>query len=135
MIAVSALGKEGQYPPGTLSASRLPQSPQAFGRDGLFAANFSCFGPEIDTTAPGVGIIAPVPNRVSAQPLYGVMDGTSMASPAACGALAAALSRDASYLAMPRNFNRAAAAQAVLFTHLRSIRLASIREGRGMLSV
>ncbi len=135
VIAVSALGLEGRYPPGTLSASRLPASPSSFGRDGLFAANFTCFGPEIDTTAPGVGIIAPVPNRVSPDPLYGVMDGTSMACPAACGALAAALSRDATYLAMPRGFNRAAAAQAVLFAHTQSVRLASVIEGRGMLSV
>lgn len=133
-IAVSALGLEGQYPNGSLSAARLPNAADRFGHNGLFASNFTNFGPEVDTAGPGVGIIAPVPHRTSPNPHYGVMDGTSMAAPSVCGALATLLSRDATYGGLARDAGRAEYARQLLFTHCRTVGLPAVVEGRGMLS-
>ena len=46
-VAVSAIGKLGQAPDGTLSSIRAPTNTDEFGDDNLFLANFSCRGPEI----------------------------------------------------------------------------------------
>jgi subtilisin family serine protease len=131
-IAVSALGLQGWGPQGSLSASRYPSDQTKYGRDQLYLANFSCFGPQIDCGAPGVGIIAPVPERFGLSAPYGAMDGTSMASPVACGALAAALSRSSEYLELPRDLTRAAQARAVLEAGCRDIGLATQFQGRGV---
>jgi hypothetical protein len=133
-IAVSALGLEGQYPNGSLSAARLPNMADRFGHNGLFAANFTCFGPDLDTAGPGVGIIAPVSHRISPNPHYGVMDGTSMAAPSICGALATLMSRNAIYGGLARDAGRAEYARQLLFAHCRSVGLPAVVEGRGMLS-
>ena len=137
-VAVSALGAEGRAPPGTLSASRLPGAPGRFGDDGLYLASFSCFGPEIGCAAPGVGIVSTVPARPgSAGPAapYAAMDGTSMASPLACGALAAILAGSGTYRAMPRGAARAALARRLLRTRCRDIGLDPVFQGRGVPSV
>ncbi len=131
-IAVSALGLQGWGPLGTLSGMRHPSDQTKYGRDQLYLANFSCFGPQIDCGAPGVGIIAPVPERFGLSAPYGVMDGTSMASPVACGALAAALSRSSQYLALPRDLTRAAQARAILELSCKDIGLIPHYQGRGI---
>ncbi len=131
-VGVAALGLAGWGPPGSLSASRLPLDAALFGRENLFSASFSSHGPGVDCSAPGVGILATVPDRHGTTPLFGAMDGTSMASPVVCAALAALLSRDASYKALPRNSERTDAARQMLMGALRSIGLPSEHEGRGM---
>ena len=131
-VAVSALGLEGWGPPGSLASIRLPQEPDKFGNDNLYLANFSCFGPEIDCAAPGVGIIATVPERFGLVAPYLAMDGTSMASPAACGLLAAVLSASADYLGLPRDVTRSERARAILRQVGRDVGLAPQYQGRGV---
>jgi hypothetical protein len=133
VVSVSALGLVGWGPPDSLSATRLPQAPDQFGHDNLYLANFSYRGATVDCAAPGVGIISTVPDPAGVSALHGVMDGTSMASPITCGALANLLGQSPAYLALPRDVTRANAARAILQTHLRSIGLRPIYEGGGMM--
>lgn len=132
-VAVSALGVAGWAPPTSLSATRLPQAADRFGRDNLFLANFSCFGPEIDCAAPGVGIIAPVHDPYGqSDALFAAMDGTSMASPVACGIAAALLSRQAGLATLPRDASRAALCRSLLTAGLQDVGLAPKYQGRGI---
>lgn len=130
-VAVSAIGLKGQAPSGSLSATRVPVDPSKHGAGDLFLAEFSSFGSPVDCAAPGVGIIATVPERFGLTEPYAAMDGTSMASPAACGALAALLAGSASYQALTGSA-RAEAARTILHQHLRSIGLAAVFQGGGM---
>jgi subtilisin len=130
-VAVSAIGLKNQAPPGTLSATRVPTDASKHGAANLFLANFSSFGPEVTCTAPGVGIISTVPERFGLTEPYAVMDGTSMASPAACGALAALLAESPTYQSLT-GAARAAEARSILATNCRSIGLATAFQGTGM---
>jgi len=131
-VAVAALGLAGWGPRGSLSAARLPADGTLLGHRNLYAANFTSHGGAIGCAAPGVGILAAVPNRHGAVPLHAAMDGSSMASPVACGALAALLSRDASYRALPRDARRTEASRQILAEALYTVGLPSEYEGRGM---
>ncbi len=55
------------------------------GRQNLFLAAFSSFGPTLACAGPGVGIVSTVPDHEGATDLYMEM-GYLVASPAACGA-------------------------------------------------
>lgn len=131
-VAVSALGLEGWGPDGTLASVRQPSVREKFGSSRMYLANFSCFGPEIDCCAPGVGIISTIPERFSLTMPYGSMDGTSMASPAACGALAAILSATPDYLGLPRDAGRAERARALLKESCRDVGMEAKFQGRGL---
>lgn len=132
-VAVSALGLAGWGPLSSLSATRLPQEPDRFGRDNLFLANFSCFGTEIGCAAPGVGIIAPVYDPGSASTsLFAAMDGTSMASPIACGVAAALLSRHSGIGTYPRDASRSALTRNLLIAALQDVGLVTKYQGRGI---
>jgi hypothetical protein len=133
-VAVSAVGLKNTAPAGSLSATRLPTDPAKFGSGNLFLANFSSFGVEVTCAAPGVGIIATVPERFGLAEPYAAMDGTSMASPAACGALAALLAASPTYQALTGSA-RAEEARSILAANCRSIGLASVFQGRGMSTV
>jgi subtilisin len=130
-VAVAALGLEGWGPPGSLTATRLPENPEQFGNDNHYHANFSCFGDEIGCAAPGVGLVATVPARFGLAAPYGAMDGTSMASPAACGALAALLAGNAAYKQLPRDRTRGDMARQVLAQACRDLGLLPKYQGRG----
>jgi subtilisin len=131
-IAVSAIGKDGEAPAGTFSANNRPQDPSRVGQDGFFLASFSCFGPKLACAAPGVGVVSTVPDRNGLVDSYMEMDGTSMASPAACGALAVILSKDATYLALPRDISRTQRAAQLLAQHCKDIGLGANFQGRGL---
>jgi subtilisin family serine protease len=131
-VAVSALGLLGWGPPESVAASRVPTQADRFAQDNLYLANFSCFGPEIDGAAPGVGIISTVPERYGLTAPYAAFDGTSMASPVACGTLAAVLAESDAYLKTSRDQTRAALARQLLHDHCRDIGLAVIYQGRGV---
>ncbi len=131
-LAISAIGLEGWGPTGSLASLRMPNDFARIGDHNLFHANFSCFGPEISGAAPGVGIISTVPERHGLERPYGVMDGTSMASPIACGALAAALAGDKEYKNLPRNSLRTEHARRKFDDICRSIGLDSVFQGSGM---
>jgi subtilisin len=131
-VAVSAIGRIGWAPAGTFSAGNRPHDAAKLGQHNYFLASFSCFGATLACAAPGVGIVSTVPDRAGATGLYMEMDGTSMASPAACGLLAVILSEDGHYKALPRDGSRSRAARAILAQHCESIGLAVKYEGRGL---
>jgi subtilisin len=130
-VAVSAVGLKGTAPTGTLAATGLPLDPSKHGADDQFLASFSNFGTTIDCCAPGVAIISTVPVRFGLEDPYAVMDGTSMASPAACGALAALLAQSDDYKELTGS-SRAEAARTILRSNCRSIGLPAAFQGNGM---
>lgn len=124
-IAVTALGRKANMPAGSTSA-RAAVKP--FGRDpSEFIADFSNIGPEVDVTAPGVGIVSSVPGD-----RYAVMDGTSMACPAATGAAARVLSTQPAILQMTRDAQRSAEIARALVASARSRGFPAELEGRGL---
>jgi subtilisin len=132
-VAVSAIGLAGWGPSVSLSATRLPDRQEFYGEDNYYLANFSSVGAELVCAAPGVGIISTVPDLSGQQTaLYAVMDGSSMASPAACGTLAVILSKDNDYGGLPRDITRSQTARRLLLRNCRPIGLVSEYEGRGI---
>lgn len=130
VVAVSAVGEVGRYPVGTMAANQLQSAGVPPGR--LAFANFSCYGPEIDCCGPGVGIVSTVPGPSLYDDTWAPHDGTSMATPAVCGILAASLSQNRGYLAMPRDAARAKFARAELVRLCRKVGLPTDKEGNGM---
>ena len=125
-VAVSAMGRKGTFPAATVQ-SGIVHTP--FGTDkNNFIADFSNIGPETDLTAPGVGIISTFPND-----LYAVMDGTSMACPAAVGMAARLLSTQPGILNMARNQQRADEMLKFLAGKIKSLGFGANFEGKGML--
>jgi subtilisin family serine protease len=131
-VAVSAIGLSGLAPSVSLSATRLPDRQEFYGEDDYYLANFSSFGAELACAAPGVGIISTVPDPSGQTAPYAVMDGSSMASPAACGTLAVILSKDSGYGRLPRDITRSQMARRLLLRNCRPIGLVSEYEGRGI---
>ena len=124
-IAVSAMGRKGTFPAGTAQTGTV-QKP--FGSDTKnFIADFSNIGPEVDLTAPGVGIISTYPGG------YAVMDGTSMACPAATGFAARLLAGKPAILQMQRDAARANAMTQAVFAAARLLNFGPDFEGHGML--
>jgi hypothetical protein len=130
--AVSAIGQVGWAPAGTASAVTQPSDPARQGSDNFFFASFSSYGSQVACAGPGVGIISTVPDAGGAVGSYMVMDGTSMASPSVCAALAVQLSRDEQYKALPRDISRTNAARALLVAHCWSLGLAGEYQGHGL---
>jgi len=91
-VAVSAIGEPGFVPLASLPA--LPNRQELYGKYQWHAADFTNYGSQIDVACPGVGIIAPVPSRLSHDHPFASMNGTSMASPVAVAALSILLSED-----------------------------------------
>ena len=124
-LAVSALGRKGTYPKGAEAESAVAPPAGKVDRK-EFVAGFSNVGPEIDLTAPGVGILSTVPGG------YAVMDGTSMASPAVTGFAAALLARLPAVLGLPRDEARSDAMAKALLTAAQTRRFPAELEGRGL---
>lgn len=133
--AVSAIGLLGWAPAGTFSFDNRPQDATKMGQNNYFLASFSCFGPTLACAAPGVGIVSTVPDKDGAMDLHMEMDGTSMASPAACGTLAVILAQDGQYPTLPRDPSRTAAARNLLAQHCVPFGLPVKYEGRGLLEL
>jgi subtilisin family serine protease len=73
VLAVSAVGKLGEFPQDTRHAQRA--LPQLIPHSGIFATNFSGWGPQVGLCAPGVAIISSVPGSG-----YAAWDGCAMAA-------------------------------------------------------
>ncbi|HET9369898.1 MAG TPA: S8 family serine peptidase, partial [Vicinamibacterales bacterium] len=134
VVAVSALGLRDTALEGAVSALNTPTDPTRHGTGGVFLASFSCFGTEIDTAAPGVAIVSTVPERFGLTRPYAVMDGTSMASPIACGALAVLLAQSSRYVTLTGQA-RTDEARLILNAHCVSVGLAATFQGRGITRV
>ena len=85
VLTVAAVGKLGEYPQDTRHAQRALPQPVAF--SGIFATNFSGWGPQIGVCAPGVAVVSSVPGGG-----YAAWDGTSMAASHVVGLSALLLS-------------------------------------------
>jgi len=73
VMTVSAVGKLGEYPQDTRHAQRA--LPQLIAFSGIYATNFSGWGPQVGLCAPGVAIVSSVPGGG-----YAAWDGCSMAA-------------------------------------------------------
>jgi len=124
--AVSAMGRKGTFPHGTEPGGSVAAP---YGKDKKnFIASFSNIGPETDLTGPGVGVISTVPAG------FGVMSGTSMATPAQTGAAARLLATQKNILQMSRDQNRAAAMISAIAASCKLLGFGAIYEGKGMIS-
>lgn len=124
-LAVSALGRKGTYPP---SVTQSAEAIRPWGRDRRnFIAAFSNIGPETDLTGPGVGVISTYPGG------YAVLDGTSMACPAATGAAARQLAASPNLRSLRRDQARSDAVVAAILQAARSLGFGGTLEGRGLL--
>jgi subtilisin len=124
--AVSAIGRKDTIPKGTEPEDSIAAP---YGKDKKnFVASFSNVGSDTDLTGPGVGVISTVPGG------YGVMSGTSMATPAETGAAARLLAAAPAILAMPRDRNRTAAMIAAVARACKLLGVGATFEGKGMIS-
>lgn len=124
--AVSAMGRKGTFPPGSVEEADVAQLP--LGRDrAAFLAAFSNVGQEVSVTAPGVGDLSTLPgNR------FGSLSGTSMAAPVVSGAVACLLSRNAGVFDMARDGARSKAIEDLLLASCAPLEFGPIYEGKGM---
>jgi subtilisin family serine protease len=123
VVAVAALGDATKFPPSSPHRAHVGQH-----REGdLFAASFSCSGPEIDVIAPGVAIVSTIPGGGHA-----AWDGTSMACPFVTGFVARILQTDESLQAMPRSRARAEAVILTLRGSCRSLDMPRDLQGAGL---
>jgi len=122
-LAVSAIGRKGTFP---ASAAATDEVAAPYGTDKKnFVAAFSNVGPEIDLTAPGVGIMSTVPDT------YAEISGTSMACPAATGAAARAIAGTA-IIKMKRNTKRSDAIVKAVLASADSLGFGPTFEGLGL---
>lgn len=126
-VAVSAMGKKITWPKNS-TQSETPKKPFSTVDKNTFIASFSNIGPDVDMTAPGVGIISTIKRDK-----YAVMDGTSMACPAATGAAARLLATNNQVLTAARNASRSNDMMKLFSTHVKSMGFGSELEGKGLL--
>ena len=127
-VSVSAMGRRSTFPKHSTEESDVAKP---FGKpdDDAFVAAFSNIGPQIDVTGPGVGVVSTVPDHA-----YGVMSGTSMATPAVSG-LAAYLLASTPTIMNAKNAERSKLLKEALFTSCRKLGFGRDYEGFGLPSV
>ncbi|AKJ29552.1 S8 family serine peptidase [Caldimonas brevitalea] len=123
-LAVSALGVQGAWPEGAPQERHVTQP---LGRHDTFVARFSNRGMQVRLAAPGVGIVSTIFDD-----RYGVMDGTSMASPVAAGVLARALASARELQAAPRDAKRSEAILRLASERAEDLGFPATLQGRGL---
>lgn len=124
-LAVSALGRIGTFPPGSTEEADLALPAGTDPND--FIAAFSNVGPEVDLTAPGVGVVSTVPGG------YGVLSGTSMACPAVTGMTARLLAQNPEILNLPGDSTRSAEFARLALQSVRTLGFPADMEGQGII--
>jgi subtilisin len=127
-IAVSAIGLIGSWPAGTyldwtLSAARG----KPLGGQESFLASFSNRGAKVALTAPGVGMVSTIFGS-----RWGVMSGTSMATPIATGVLARRLAASPAVKDLPRDAARSAEIVKMALQAAEDIHLPAGMQGKGL---
>lgn len=125
--AISAMGREGTFPAGSLDEGDVLRPPASGVDPAEFIAGFSNVGPEVAATGPGVGALSTLPNDG-----YGPLSGTSMAAPVVAGAAACLLSREPSVYGMVRDAARASAIEKLLQSHCVLRKFGLVYEGFGL---
>jgi subtilisin family serine protease len=85
VLTVSAVGKLAEYPQDTRHAQRALPQPVSY--SGIYATNFSCWGPQVGVCGPGVAVISSIPGGGIA-----AWDGSAMAASHVVGFAALLLS-------------------------------------------
>lgn len=123
-VAISAVGRKGFFP---TTATEADDIAAPFGSDpDNFVAAFSNFGPDLDASGSGVGIVSTFPGG------YGAMSGTSMASPAVTGVAARLLAAHPAVFNLPRNAARTDAIKQLLVDAATSLGFGIQFEGMGL---
>ena len=127
-LAVSAIGLEGAWPDAASQGGhRTRHRGKALAGREVFFARFSNRGAKVALTSPGVGIVSTIfQNR------WGVMDGTSMATPVATGVLARRLAATPAVRDLPRDAARSAAIVALARDHAEDLALPANLQGNGL---
>lgn len=123
-LAVSAVGVKGAWPKG---AAQQGHATQPHGKHDSFVARFSNRGPQVRLGAPGVGIMSTIHRD-----RYGVMDGTSMASPVAAGVLARALAQAPDVLNAPRDARRSESIMELAARRAEDLGFPATLQGKGL---
>jgi len=123
-LAVSAVGRQGTFPPTSLAVGEVAEPRGRDRKD--FLASFTNVGREIDLCAPGVGIVSTFYDG------YAPVSGTSMACPAVTGVAARLLARTPKVLSLPRRAARSAAIARLVLASARSLGFKPNEEGHGL---
>lgn len=124
-IAISAVGRVGTFPADSFASLDIAD-PRGSKDKKVFAASFTNIGSKIALAGAGCGIVSTVPGG------YGVMSGTSMATPAIVGMAARILSASPTILNAPRNRKRALALLTALKKRAKKLGLGLKIEGAGI---
>ncbi|WP_395321880.1 S8 family peptidase [Variovorax sp. UC74_104] len=127
-VAISAIGLVGSWPAGTyLDWTSSPSIGKTLGGHDSFLASFSNRGAKVALTAPGVGIVSTIFGD-----RWGVMSGTSMATPIATGVLARRLAATPAVKSLPRDKTRSAAIVAMALQAAEDLNLPPAMQGNGL---
>ena len=131
VLSVSAFGHEATLPGKAYDRWTVSRDRAATDGDAYFAnfSNQGIDGTMVDLTGPGAGVVSTVPGNA-----YAPMSGTSMACPAATGAIARILSQHPAILAMPPDRARMQAMRAAALAAPVPAGFPVAFEGQGMVS-
>ncbi len=127
-VAVSAIGLVGSWPAGTyLDWTLSTSSGKALDGKQSFLASFSNRGIKVALTAPGVGVVSTIFGS-----RWGVMSGTSMATPIATGILARRLAKTPAVKNLLRDAVRSEAIVKMALQAAEDIHLHPHMQGKGL---